>query len=51
MDEQVRTTERLWSEEVAIAEADSDIERKETAYVFSNGRRFKDGEGPYEQPV
>lgn len=45
----VRTTERLWSEEVGIAEADDPKPARDTAYVFSNGRKFVESDaGPYE---
>lgn len=45
-------TQRLWSQEVGIAEAangevDPDA-RNPDVYVFSNGRKFKDGKGPYQ---
>jgi hypothetical protein len=36
----VRTSERLWSEEVGIAEATDPKPPYEPAYEFSNGRRF-----------
>lgn len=46
--ETVRTTERLWSEEVGLARAgeapDAD---KYPVYEWSNLRRFWDGAGPY----
>jgi len=37
-------SQRLWSEEVAIALANSGdpIETREDVYVFSNGRKFKE---------
>lgn len=37
-------SQRLWSEEVAIALANSGepIDPREDAYVFSNGRKFKE---------
>lgn len=46
-------TERAWSEEVAIARATERVqgqlapEAKETAYVFSNGRRFVRADDTY----
>lgn len=54
MSEQVRTSTRLWSQEVAIAEARDAMDtagvpfplqdRREVAYEFANGRRiFRDG--------
>lgn len=41
-------SQRLWSEEVAIASANAGepLQQKETAYVFSNGRTFRDPERP-----
>lgn len=41
-------SERLWSEEVGMADAVDPLPLKEDAYVWSNGRTFKDGTGPYE---
>lgn len=37
-------SQRLWSEEVAIAQANGGelLDTQEDAYVFSNGRTFKD---------
>ena len=50
-EQKVTTTERLWSEEVAIAEAGTDLadkdKSKEPGYEFSNGRQFNTGNGPY----
>lgn len=46
-----RSSERLWSEEVGMAEADNPLPQKETAYEWSNGRKFKDGDGPYSNPA
>lgn len=44
----VRTSVRLWSEEVAMARAsDPDAAKKEGGYVFSNGRRFDPPANPY----
>jgi hypothetical protein len=61
MTDTVRTTQRLWSQEVAAARAATELEAvptgqagiaaltpKEVGYTFSNGRQFKDGKGPYE---
>lgn len=47
-DQTVKTTERPWSEEVAISNARAGelVESKEDAYVFSNGRRFVDPDRP-----
>ena len=47
------TSTRLWSEEVAIAQARdpsvADLDpTKEPGYEFSNGRKFNTGNGPYE---
>lgn len=33
-------SQRLWSEEVAMADADNLLPPKETAYEFGNGRKF-----------
>lgn len=45
----VRTSTRLWSQEVAIAEAKSggpvQPKTKEPGYEFSNGRKFDAGPG------
>lgn len=49
----VRTSTRLWSAEVAIAEAASGEVRpknKEPGYEFNNGRKFDSGLGPYAPP-
>lgn len=48
MNDQVTTSERLWSEEVGQAEADA-LPRREIAYEWSNGRTFEDGKGLYQQ--
>jgi hypothetical protein len=45
----VRVTQRLWSEEVALAEATEPVKPKDTTYEFSNGRRFTERQ-PYEPP-
>lgn len=51
----VRTSTRLWSQEVAIAEMQSGEVRpknKEPGYEFGGGKRkFDTGPGVYEQPV
>lgn len=58
----VRTTTRLWSQEVAAARAmdeldsagpgDAGLERlldtQDPGYEWSNGRTFRDGKGPYQ---
>jgi hypothetical protein len=45
---QVTTSERLWSDEVGIARAgEMPGEDKPDTYEWSNGRAFKDGDGPY----
>lgn len=41
MDNEVKFTERLWGEEVAIADQDA-LNKKEIAYEFSNGRKFEE---------
>lgn len=49
----VRTSTRLWSQEVAIAEAQSGEVRpknKEPGYEWGK-RKFDTGPGVYEQPV
>ncbi|MCK0507919.1 hypothetical protein [Aromatoleum anaerobium] len=43
----VRTSERLWSQEVGAAEAQAPLPPKDPGYEFSNGRKFNDGDGPY----
>lgn len=45
-----RTSERLWSEEVGMADAIDPLPLKEDGYEWSNGRKFKDGNGPYDVP-
>lgn len=48
-DQTVRTSTRLFSEEVAIAEADQPVPREPVVYEFAGGRRlFKQRENPYE---
>lgn len=46
-DQRVTTSERLWSEEVGLAQRDEPLQPKDVAYEFSNGRKFFDGKGPY----
>ena len=49
--EQVTTTDRLWSEEVGIAASCDDKAgidpTKEPGYEFGNGRKFYAGQGIY----
>lgn len=45
-----RSSERLWSEEVGLANADNPP-KKDVAYEWSNGRTFEDGNGVYEVPA
>jgi hypothetical protein len=54
-EQQVTTSERLWSEEVGIAEAHDPVlavqrQKRQPAYEFSNGRVFEEGDGPYADP-
>jgi hypothetical protein len=46
-----KVSERLWSAEVALAEAVEGVDplRKDDTYRFSNGRRFSESE-PYAAP-
>lgn len=44
---QVTSSERLWSEEVGIARAGEPVPTKDTAYEWSNERKFVEGDGPY----
>lgn len=44
-----QTSERLWSEEVAIAESSNPLPPKDPGYEWSNGRKFDDGHGVYNQ--
>jgi len=46
-DQRVSTTERLWSEEVGLAQSGEPLQPKDVAYEFSNGRRFFDSKGLY----
>lgn len=48
MSDQVTTSERLWSEECGIAEADAPLQ-KDVAYQWGNGRTFEPGNGLYQQ--
>lgn len=51
----VSVTERLWSEECAIADADSPLGSLDPSrmpgYEFSNGVKFNSGNGHYEPTV
>jgi hypothetical protein len=51
--EDVKISTRLWSQEVAIANAKSGYvpPPREPGYQFSNGRKFDDGLGTYEPLV
>lgn len=40
-DTRVKTSERLFSEEVALAEAEAPLPVKDIAYEFNNGRKFE----------
>jgi len=46
----VRTSERLWSAEVGIAEADSVVQPYPTAYRFSSGREYIEKVPAYARP-
>lgn len=48
-DQTVTTSDRLWSEEVEIAKGGQ--EEDKTAYEWSNGKKFEDGDGPYATPA
>lgn len=48
--EVVKTSERLWSVEVGIAEADSVVRQHPVAYEFSNGRQFVEKVPAYARP-
>lgn len=54
-DQRVRTSTRLWSQEVAIAEAKSGEppkpKNKEPGYEWSNGRKFDSGPGAAAPPA
>lgn len=45
----VRISERLWSEEVQIADA-TEPPTPDVAYEFGDGRRFVRPTNPYEEP-
>jgi len=46
-----RTSDRLWSEEVRLAEAaEAPPPLRDTAYQFTNGRRFVEAPNPYTEP-
>jgi hypothetical protein len=49
VDTKVRTRERGWDEECAIADAKAGdpADQQTDAYVFSNGRKFKEKKNPY----
>lgn len=45
----VRSSQKLWSEEVAIADACEPVPAQPVVYEFAGGRRlFKDRINPYE---
>lgn len=44
-----RTSTRLWSEEVGMVDPDARSNDRDIGYEWSNGRRFRDGIGAYEQ--
>jgi len=46
-EETVTTSTILWSEVCARADP---TEEDKTAYVFANGRKFKEGQGVYDSP-
>lgn len=43
----VRSSTRLWSQEVGAAEAQAPLPPKDPGYEWSNGRKFSEGNGPY----
>jgi hypothetical protein len=49
----VKTSNRLWSSEVAQVEAAEGIDplKRDPAYEFSNGRKFVAEVNPYDEPV
>ena len=51
----ISVSDRLWSDEVGIANADSPLgtldPTKEPGYEFSNGRTFNSGRGVYPDPA
>jgi len=48
--QRVRTSTRLWSAEVAIADAGSGLPAKDIGYEWSNGRKFIDNPNKYQVP-
>ena len=46
----VRTTTRLWSDEVGRAQADENVKPYDPAYQFSNGREFVEKTPAYARP-
>ena len=47
-----RSSTRLWSEEVGIAQAEEPPKtKKDPAYEWSNGKVMEEGDGPYANPV
>lgn len=47
LEQRVQTSTILWSEVCARADP---REEDRTVYVFSNGRKFNDGQGVYDTP-
>ena len=51
----ISVSERLWSDEVGIANADSPLgaldPTREPGYEFSNGTKFYSGRGVYPDPA
>ena len=47
----VKTSERLWSEEVAIADAEAPKPAYDTVYEFSNRRKFIEKSPFYVRPT
>lgn len=43
----VNVSQRLWSDEVGIAEAESIVQPQEPGYEWSNGRKFVTPKDPY----
>lgn len=46
-DQTVTTSERLWSEEVGLANASEGVPKPHPVYEWSNGKTHSDGHGPY----
>lgn len=46
-DSKVKITERLWSEEVGIANADAELKPLDPAYEWSNGKTHYTPKDPY----